>query len=90
MDPFLDIGFDVVKDIVYLVFVLKSSLSYFKLYVKMFAANSGYTVTVTFDGLLITCDPVESLTTTFEKTMNYLVAGGLITFVMLKENVPID
>jgi hypothetical protein len=56
----------------------------------MFAAKSVVTFTTTFEGLLITGNPEESLIATLEKTVNGLVAGGLITFVILKENVPED
>ena len=56
----------------------------------MFAAKSVVTFTTTFEGLLITGKPEESLIATLEKTVNGLVAGGLITFVILKENVPED
>ena len=56
----------------------------------MFAAKSVVTFTTTSEGLLITGKPEESLIATLEKTVNGLVAGGLITFVILKENVPED
>jgi hypothetical protein len=56
----------------------------------MFAAKSGCTATNTVEGLLITGNPEESLIITLEKTVYDLVAGGLITFVKLKENVPED
>lgn len=38
----------------------------------------------------ITRDPEESLITTFEITVYDLVAGGLITLLMMKEKVPVD
>ena len=56
----------------------------------MFAAKSVVTFTTTFEGLLITGNPEESLIITLENTVYDLVAGGLITFVILKENVPED
>ncbi len=38
----------------------------------------------------ITRDPEESLITTFEITVYDLVAGGLITLLIMKEKVPVD
>ncbi len=54
----------------------------------MFAAKTGCTATLA-EGLYITGNPEKSLTTTLVNTMYDLVAGGLITFVILKENVPV-
>jgi hypothetical protein len=54
----------------------------------MFAAKTGCTVTPA-EGLFITRNPEESLMTTLVNTVYVLVAGGLITFVILKENVPV-
>ena len=74
----------------YLVLVLKSSLSCFKLYYNILAAKRGCTATTTELGLLMTEKPLESLMTTFENTVYVLVAGGLIIIVKLNENVPTD
>ena len=54
----------------------------------MLAAKRGWTETAA-EGLFITKNPEESLTTILVKTVKDLVAGGLITFVRLKENVPV-
>lgn len=89
MLPVCEIGLEVLKEIVYLVLMLKSNLSCFRLYVRMLAANRGCTATTMLLGLFITENPEESLITTFENTVYALVAGGFITLVILKEKVPV-
>lgn len=54
------------------------------------AAKSGCTTTTTVEGLFITEKPEESLIIRLESTVYDLVAGGLITLLIVKEKVPVD